>query len=160
MLTEAMRAWAEEPTPARTVHIDRKDIVRFAVATRASNPIHLDPEAAQARGFRDLVAPPLFYVSLRTGVYNLVPQDQLHEEGTPLRDVPPVDFSQAMAGETHAELSKPFVAGDDVVCTRRVENMFEKQGRSGALAFVTFAYRYADEDDAPFVIEHFTRIFR
>ena len=160
MLTEAMKAWAQEPTPPRTVRIDRKDIVRYAVATRATDPIHVDPEAARAKGYEDVVAPPLFYVTLRTGVYNLVPQDELHEEGTPARDLPPVEFSQAMAGETHAELSKPFVAGNVVVCTRRVENMFEKEGRSGALAFVQFEYRYADEDDQPFVVEHFTRIFR
>lgn len=160
MLNDEMRAWASTPQPVRTITIDRKDIVRFAVATRAVDPVHYDPEVARARGFRDVVAPDLFYISLRTSVYNLVPQDELHAEGTPARDLPPVAFTQAMAGETRAELHRPFVAGDEVVCTRVVGDMFEKEGRSGALAFVTYIYRYADADDRPFAIEHFTRIFR
>ncbi|MPZ88940.1 MAG: hypothetical protein GEU81_12880 [Nitriliruptorales bacterium] len=160
MLGEQIKAWAEGPPLILQVRIDRKDIIRFAVATGAADQIHVDPGVARERGFADVVAPPLFYVTLRTGVFNLVPQRELHEEGTPLRDLPPIAFSQAMAGETTAELFKPFVAGDLVTCSRRVEDAFEKQGRSGTLTFVRFEYRYADLDDAPFVVEHFTRIFR
>ena len=160
MLDETMRAWANTAVPARTITIDRKDIVRFAIAIRADDPVHHDVEHARSLGHRDLLAPELFYISLRTSVYNLVPQDQLHAEGTPARDLPPVDFTQAMAGETRAELHRRFVAGDEVVCTRVVEDMYEKEGRSGKLAFVTFAYRYADADDQPYAVEHFTRIFR
>lgn len=160
MLNDEMKAWAERPPLVRVTRVDRKDIQRFAVATRNTDPIHFDPEAARARGYRDVVAPPLFYVTLRTGVYNLVAQDELHVEGTPLRDIPPIEFTQAMAGETHAELFRPFVAGDEVTCSRRIEGMFEKEGRSGSLAFVQVEYRYADANDEPFAIEHFTRIFR
>lgn len=155
-----MEAWAREPAPSRTVVVDRKDIQRFAVATRNDDPVHLDPEVARRRGYRDVVAPPLFYVTLRTSVYNLVPQHALHEEGTPLEGLPPIEFSQAMAGETKAELFRPFVAGDDVRCTRSVADVFEKQGRSGSLTFVTYEYRYTDAEGDPFVIEFFTRIFR
>lgn len=160
MLDEAMQTWAAEPSPVRSVRIDRKDIQRFAVATRITDPVHLDPEVARSRGYADVVAPPLFYVTLRTSVYNLVPLDRLHEEGTPLDGLPPMEFTQAMAGETRAHLHKPFVAGDTVDCTRSVADMFEKQGRSGALTFVQFEYRYADTDGEPFVVEYFTRIFR
>jgi hydroxyacyl-ACP dehydratase HTD2-like protein with hotdog domain len=99
-------------------------------------------------------------VSLRTSVFNLVPADQLHDEGTPLRDIPPLVFSQAMAGESAAELYRPFVAGDDVTCSRAVEAVSTKQGRSGALTFVRFRYRYTGADDQPIAVEDFTRIFR
>lgn len=160
MVGEDLKAWADHPPLTRTIRIDRKDIVRFAVAVGATDEIHHDAEAARRRGYADVVAPPLFYVSLRTGVFGLVPQDELHEEGTPLRDIPPVDFTQAMAGETTTELFKPFVAGDVVSCTRRVESAYEKDGRSGALTFVRFEYRYTDPDGRPFAVEHFTRVFR
>jgi acyl dehydratase len=160
MSDEVMRDWAAGPPLELQVRIDRKDVIRFAVATGATEGIHTDPQVARDRGFADVVAPPLFYISLRTGVFNLVPQHELHEEGTPLRDLPPIDFTQAMAGETTAELCKPFVAGDLVTCRRRVKSTSEKVGRSGKLTFVNFEYRYADPDDDPFVVEHFTRIFR
>ncbi|MGH9102894.1 MAG: FAS1-like dehydratase domain-containing protein [Acidimicrobiales bacterium] len=156
----AMRQWAARPPLVLTEHVSRKDIVRFAVATGETDEIHLDAEAARRRGFRDVVAPPLFYVCLRTSVFNLVPRDQLHEEGTPLRDAPPLQFSQAMAGETYAELSAPFVAGDVVTCSRRVETTWQKEGRSGTLHLVRFEYRYSDPAGNPFAVEHFTRIFR
>lgn len=160
LLTDEMEAWARRPTEPRRVTIDRKDIQRFAVATRETDPIHFDPDAARAAGHRDVVAPPMFYVTLRTGVYNLVPQDELHEEGTPLRDLPPIEFSQAMAGATKVSLHTPFVAGDEVVCTRRTLDTYEKVGRSGPLAFVQLEYRYADLEDRPYAIELFTRIYR
>ena len=160
LLTDAVREWTRTPTPPRVVTVDRKDIQRFAVATHERDPVHHDPEAARARGYRDVVAPPLFYVTLRTGAFNLVPQDELDAEGTPRRDLPPVAFTQAMAGETSATLSRPFVAGDTVTCSRDVLDVYEKTGRSGTLLFVQLEYRYTDDRDDPFVVERFTRIFR
>ena len=155
-----LRAWIDAPPLLAHVRIDRKDIVRFAIATGETDPIHFEPDAARAAGHADVVAPPLFYVSLRTGVFNMVPAGELHAEGTPLRDIPPLRFTQAMAGETTAELHRPFVAGDEVTGSRRVESTFTKQGRSGTLTFIRFEYRYADADDRPIAVEHFTRIFR
>jgi acyl dehydratase len=159
-LDRGLQAWVDAPPLVLPVRIDRKDIVRFAIATRETDPIHFDPDAARAAGYADVVAPPLFYVALRTSVFNLVPAHELHAEGTPLRDIPPLAYTQAMAGETTAELRRPFVAGDEVTCGRRVVSAFTKRGRSGTLTFVRFEYRYADADDRPIAVEHFTRIFR
>ena len=155
-----MQAWVDAPPLVAQVRVDHKDIVRFAIATGETSPIHFETGAARAAGFADVVAPPLFYVSLRTSVFNVVPAGELHAEGTPLRDIPPLSFTQAMAGETTAELHRPFVAGDDVTCSRRVESTYAKEGRSGTLVFIRFEYRYADAGDRPFAVEHFTRIFR
>lgn len=159
-LEAALGRWAGESALAFEHRVDRKDIVRFAVATGNTRPEHLDPAAARAAGFADVVAPPMFYVCLRTSVFNLMPLEELHAEGTPRRDAPPVPFTQAMAGETVAELSKPFVAGDLVHASRRVASYEQKAGRSGQLTFVRFEYRYADAAAEPYAVEHFTRIFR
>lgn len=155
-----MKEWAGRPPLTSTVLVDRRDIARFAAATGETDPKYFDPDAARRAGFADVLAPPLYYVALRTGVFNLVPRSELHEEGTPLRDIPPIPFDQAMAGQTRAELSKPFVAGDWVSCSRRVESYYEKEGRSGWLTFIEFEYRYSDSAGAPYAVEHFTRIFR
>lgn len=160
MTDHAMAEWARTVAVSRTVRVGASDIARFAIATGACAEEYFDPAAARARGYADVVAPELFYIALRTGVFNLVPQDDLHEEGTPRGDLPPITFSQAMAGETSAQLHRRFVAGDVVVCTREVVSTDGKQGRSGWLTFITFEYRYADTAGVPFVVERFTRIFR
>lgn len=152
--------WPGAARTSRTVTVTPHDIARFAVAIGATDDVHFDAAAARARGYADVVAPDLYYVALRTGVFHLVPQDELHDEGTPLRDIPPISFRQAMAGETTAELHRPFVAGDVVTCTRHAESVVRKEGRSGTLTFVRFEYRYADAAGEPYAVEHFTRIFR
>lgn len=159
MVNDEMKRWAAQPPEVRDVRIDRKDVTRFAVATRAADPIHHDPEAARARGYRDVVAPLMFFVSLRTGAYNLVPQAELHPEGTPLADIPPIEYANAMAGETDADIHRPFVAGDEVRCSRRVVGLEEKEGRRGTMTLARFEYVYADHDGEPFVVERFTRLF-
>lgn len=159
-MSDKMREWAAAPPVVREVVVDRKDIQRFAIATRATNPIHHDPEYARSLGYRDVVAPLLFFVSLRTGAYNQVPQDELHEEGTPLADIPPMSFSQAMAGETDADLHKRFVGGDRVVCSRRITDLTEKQGSKGTITFAHFEYTYSDPDDGVYVVERFKRLFQ
>ncbi|MGE0783694.1 FAS1-like dehydratase domain-containing protein [Mycolicibacterium sp.] len=159
MVNEEMTRWAQRPPEVREVRIDRKDIQRFAIATRASDPIHHDPEYARSLGYRDVVAPLMFFVSLRTGAYNQVPQTELHPEGTPLADIPPIEFTNAMAGETDADIHRPFVAGDDVRCSRRVVGLETKEGRRGTMTLARFEYLYSDDAGDPFVVERFTRLF-
>jgi len=158
--TEVVERWLARPPDVRTVRVAPQDIARFALAIGATDPAHFDAIAARSRGFADVVAPPLFYVALRTGVFNLVSPDELHGEGTPLRDVPPIPFTQAMAGETRAGLFRPFVGGDMVTCSRRLTSMTEKSGRSGKLTFIEFEYRYADSEGKAIATENFTRMFR
>ncbi|HEV7207558.1 MAG TPA: MaoC family dehydratase N-terminal domain-containing protein [Mycobacteriales bacterium] len=160
MPTQAMDRWMARPPDVCTVYVGPQDIARFALAIGATDQAHFDAAVARSRGFADVVAPALFYVSLRTGVFNLVPPEDLHAEGTPLRDVPPIPFTQAMAGETHAELYRPFVAGDLVTCSRHPKSVSEKIGRSGKLTFVQFEYQYTGSDSRPIATENFTRIFR
>lgn len=159
MVNDAMLRWAGQPPEIRDVHVDRKDIQRFAIATRATDPIHHDPEYARSQGYRDVLAPLMFFVSLRTGTYNAVPQGELHTEGTPLADIPPMEFTNAMAGETDADIHRPFVAGDDVRCSRRVVGLEEKEGRRGTMTLARFEYLYSDHEGIPFVVERFTRLF-
>jgi hydroxyacyl-ACP dehydratase HTD2-like protein with hotdog domain len=159
MVSDALAAWVARPPDIRPVIISHQDIARFAIAIGATDEAHFSAAAARRRGFPDVVAPPLFYISLRTGVFNLVRQDQLHEEGTPLQDIPPITFRRAMAGETTAELHRPFFAGEAITCMRRAETAFCKEGRSGTLTFIRFEYRYTSKEGGPIAAEHFTRIF-
>lgn len=142
------------------VPVSSQDIAKFAVAVGASDRAHFDEEVARERGYPAVVAPDLFYLSLRTGAFNVIPREQLHDEGTAQDDVPPIEYQTAMAGETKVVLHRPFVAGESVRVTSTRLNATTKQGRSGLLTFIEFRFDYVTQSNEPIVTEHFTRIFR
>lgn len=159
LITPEVRAWAERGYPSAEVAITARDIAKFAHATGETDPIHFDAEAAVAAGFRDVVAPAMFYLVLRSEPYHLRPRAELAPDGSAADDVPPLAVTRAMAGETELTFDGRFVAGDVVACSKRLVDMSEKQGRSGALVLLHFEYRY-DVEDRTVVLERFTRIFR
>ena len=156
----ALREWLNEQPKSVVVPVSSRDIAKFAIATGATDAAHFDAHVARERGYPDVVAPDLFYLSLRTAAFNVVPQDELHEEGTSLADIPPIEYQIAMAGETKVTLHRRFVAGEPVRVTCTRENATSKQGRSGILTFIEFRYDYATEAGDPIATERFTRIFR
>src|SRR3954451_21661293 len=48
--------------PAVDYEVGREKIREYANAVGEANPVHHDPEAARAAGFRNVVAPPMFCV--------------------------------------------------------------------------------------------------
>lgn len=152
--------WLAVKLPPVVLRVSAQDIARFAVAIGASDPAHFDRDSARACGYENVVAPDLFFLALRTGVFNVVPQDCLHEEGTSLRDIPPIDYITAMAGETKVILYRRFVADEPVVVSCRREKATRKDGRSGPLILVGLRYDYATQAGELLATEHFTRIFR
>jgi hydroxyacyl-ACP dehydratase HTD2-like protein with hotdog domain len=159
LLTDATRQWADRTYPVHRVTVTAGDIRRFAYATGETDPIHFDRDAAVAAGFRDVVAPPMFYVFLRVLPHHLRPRTELEPDGSPSEDIPPVAIAGAMAGETELDVTGSFVAGDEVDCHKRLVDLTEKEGRSGPLLFLTFEHRY-DVDGETVVRERFTRILR
>ena len=159
LITPEARDWARRSYPDSEVPITRRDIRRFAHATGETDPIHFDVHSARAAGHRDLVAPEMFYVLLRAEPSHLRPRAELEPDGSPTEDIPPLAFTSAMAGETQLEFDGRFVAGEVVTCRKRLVDITEKQGRSGALVFLHFEYRY-DVEDRTVVLERFTRLLR
>ena len=159
LLTAEARAWAKRSYPPVDVAVTARDIAKFAHATGEQDPVHFDREAARAAGYRDVVAPALFHLVLRSEPYHLRPRDELERDGSPSDDIPPVAVARAMAGESQLELDGRFVAGDVVRCHKQLLDLHEKQGRSGPLVFLHFEHRY-DVAGRTVVRERFTRILR
>ena len=159
LITPEARAWAAREYPVVEVPITARDIAKFAHATGESDPVYFDADAARAAGYPDVVAPQMFYLVLRSEPYHLRPRGELERDGSASEDIPPLSVTRAMAGETQLEFSGRFVAGDVVTCSKRLVDMTEKQGRSGALVLLHFEYRY-DVDGRTVVVERFTRIMR
>ena len=96
------------PTPPYLV--GREKVREFARAVQSTNPLHLDPDAASAAGYSDVVAPPTFPVVVQEATLA-----QLLAE--PDADI---DFSRVVHGEQRFSYSRPIVAGDELTATLTV----------------------------------------
>jgi 3-methylfumaryl-CoA hydratase len=91
---------------------------------------------------------------------HLVPREELAPDGSATADVPPVETTRAMAGEISIEMGVPVIAGDVVTVKKRIADMYEKEGRSGALVFVTMEFEFVNQRGERIARERFTRIYR
>jgi len=158
VIDDAARAWADRDYPEFDYPVTRIDIARFARATGETNPVHFDPAAAVAEGYPDVVAPTMFPYVIRMHATTL--GSPLEEDGSPSSDVPPLPTRRAMAGETSMSVGAPIVAGDVITVRKRLADMYEKQGRSGALVFVVMDYIFMNQRGEEAARERFTRIYR
>jgi hydroxyacyl-ACP dehydratase HTD2-like protein with hotdog domain len=160
VITDEARRWAAREFPVFEYPVSPVDIARYARATGETDPIHFDREAAVEQGYADVVAPPYFPYVIRMHAANLVDRDELAPDGSSTADVPPIETTRAMAGETTLELGEPVVAGDTVTVEKRIVDLYEKEGRSGALVFVVQEFTFRNQRGDLVARERFTRIYR
>lgn len=127
------RKWIGRESALSVLPIERTRVQLFAKAIGETAAIHLDPDAARAAGYRDVVAPPtfIFAAELDSGEMDALMCDL----GIPL--------SQLLHGEQRFRFHKVVCAGDVVTVQSTVEDIYEKRG--GALEFVVSASRAVDE---------------
>ncbi|MCL8206846.1 MAG: MaoC family dehydratase N-terminal domain-containing protein [Actinomycetia bacterium] len=104
-----------------TVEVEKGAIRRFAEALGETNPVYFDEAAARAAGYRSLLAPPTFPVTLgRVPVPGLV--------------LPPAGL---IHGEQAFEYGEPIVAGDVITLTSMLEDVKTRSGRQGTMTILT-----------------------
>lgn len=160
MITESARLWADQSFPSHKVRVTRTDIVRYARAIGETDPVHLDVEAARAAGHIDILAPPYFPYVLRNQVAHLVDRGMITPDGSAAADVPPLQITSAMAGETEITIGQPIHAGDTVTVGKRIIDLYDKVGRSGPLVFVRTEYTFHNQNGSSVFTERFTRIYK
>ena len=104
--------------PAWEYEVGREKIREYAYAVGETNPVHHDPEAARAAGFRNVVAPPMFCVVYSAGAMGPALLDP--ELG--------INLALMVHGSQEFEWFEPVVAGDTVTTNVHVKEMFEKNG--------------------------------
>ena len=121
------------PSPA--YEVGREKIREFATAINSTDPVHSDPEAAQALGYPDVIAPPTLAVLIA----------QL-SEGQLINDPEAgIDYARVVHGEERFVHHRPIVAGDRLVATLTVD----KVGTAGKLTMVNTRVELADEKGEP-----------
>ncbi len=105
-----------------TYAVGREKVREYAYAVGESDPRYLDPEAARADGFADVVAPPMFAaVYSGPAVFPAIMESGL-------------DFSRMVHGAQEFTWHEPVVAGDEIT----TEAELEEQSERGGLKFFVF----------------------
>jgi acyl dehydratase len=104
--------------PSAPYQVGREKIREFARAIGAVDGAYLEPQAAQALGYADVVAPPTFAMVLAMAATDQVVDDpQLG-----------VDYSRVVHGNQRFRYTRPVVAGDELVCVTTIEGVTSRGG--------------------------------
>ncbi|MCM3657877.1 MaoC family dehydratase N-terminal domain-containing protein [Agromyces mediolanus] len=132
--------------PTAPYLVGREKVREFARAVLASTPISLDPEAAKAAGYADVVAPPTFAVVI---------QEQTLAQLLAEPDAG-IDFTRVVHGDQRFVQTRPIVAGDLLTATLAVTSVKSL----GAHSMVTAESTIADADGAHVVTAISTLVVR
>lgn len=135
-----------EYPPAGPFTVSREEIVAFADALGATSPAHRDPAAAQALGYRDVVAPSTFAVCLAQ-------QCEAQLIGDPEAGI---DFSRVVHGEEAFDHHRPIVADDVLTGILHVDRMRE----AGGNGMVSTRVELVDDQGAPVTTVRSTIVVR
>ncbi len=106
--------------PPFEYEVGREKIREYANAVGETNPVHHDRAAAQAAGFRDVVAPPMFVVVYSAGAMGPAILDP--EVG--------INLMLMVHGGQEFAWGEPVCAGDTITTKATVKDMYEKDGRA------------------------------
>jgi len=140
MLPEEVTKFIGQAGPATTYEVEKGAIARFAEAVGDPNPIYWDEEYAKNSRHGSIIAPPGFF-------------------GWPVRR-PQADAAQMMRGPDMAkagygrlldggmeyEFISPIRAGDTLTVTSAITDIYEREGRTGKMAFVIRETTYTNQN--------------
>ena len=132
--------------PAYEYEVGREKIREYANAVGETNPIHHDREAAQAAGFRNVVAPPMFAVVYSAGAVGPAIFDP--EIG--------LNFAMMVHGGQEFVWGEPVVAGDTITTVNEFKDHSEKDGKG----FFVFESVSTNQDGAEVARGTWTNIVR
>jgi acyl dehydratase len=143
----ALKSDAVGKTYAPTVYaVGREKIKEYALAVGETNPLHLDPAAARAAGYRDVVAPPMFCV-----VYSAPSM------GPAIFDPDVgINFALMVHGGQEFVWGPLVVAGDEITTTVSVKSIEQRAGNG----FYVFESQSINQDGENVCTGTWTNIVR
>ena len=132
--------------PSGPYAVDAATLAAFAAAVGSQDPVHTSREAAQAAGYRDVIAPPTFAVTIAQQCDRQLIEDP--EAG--------IDFSRVVHGEQRFVHHRPITAGDKVLGTLTVDGVRSAGGHS----MVTTRTELATTDGEPLCTSTSTIVVR
>ena len=126
--------------------VGREKVREYAYATGETDPRHLDPDAARAAGYADVVAPPMFAV-----VYSapaIAPAIFDPEVG--------INFALMVHGGQEFTWGPLVVAGDEITTVASVKSIDERDGKG----FYVFESVSTNQDGEQVCLGTWTNIVR
>jgi acyl dehydratase len=120
--------------PPAVYAVGREKVREYAYAVGETNQLHLDPEAARAAGYADVVAPPMFAVVYSAPVMGPAVLDP--EVG--------INLAMMVHGGQEFVWGPPVVAGDEITTTATVKDISARDGR-GYYVFESVSTNQAGE---------------
>lgn len=149
LLTDEHRAWVGTAEDPITIEISRRDIQKYAAATEQRQQKYLNGDEA----------PPMFIFNL----FSLIPQmENLRDDGLARSGAagPKLPLKRIMAGGTEIRQHRPIKPGDVLTGTRKVIDLYEKEGSSGPLIFTVRELAITNARGEPVMEEIQTSIAR
>ena len=132
----------------RTEIASRREIRKYSIATGWKKKEYLDGDEA----------PPLFHLAL---FWDMVELDKLTPDGVSIDGLlPKFPLEKAMAGGLSIDYFRPIMAGDVLVATRSLTDIYEKSGSQGPIIFYEVVMRVETVDGEPVLTEKTTRLLR
>ncbi len=148
LLTADLLAHIGRSTPPKTELVTRRDIRKYSIATGQRIQKYLAGDEA----------PPMFHIAL---FWDVVELDQLTPDGLSIDSLlPKFPLERAMAGGLKIDYHKPILAGDVLIATRTLTDIYEKRGSQGPLIFYEVVMNVETESGEPVLTETATRILR
>jgi len=141
-----MEAGAGKTYPPFEYEVGREKIREYARAVGEESPVHHDPEAARAAGFRNVVAPPMFCVVYSAGAMGPAILDP--DLG--------INLMLMVHGGQEFEWGEPVVAGDVITTEAKIKDVYDKNG----MKFYVFESESKNQDGDTTVKGAWTNIER
>ncbi|MFT4585080.1 MAG: 3-methylfumaryl-CoA hydratase [Gammaproteobacteria bacterium] len=148
LITDEIRNWIGRATEPVQVEVSRRDIVKYSLAT----------EQRLEKYLRGDEAPPMFLFGADrplTQIADLGPDGLMRD---PL--LPELPLKRVMAGGIKQRYFRAVMPGDVLSISRRISNIYEKQGSSGPLIFVDYELNVRATDGELVMQETQSRINR
>jgi acyl dehydratase len=129
-----------------TYAVGREKIREYALAVGETNPLHLDVAHARRKGYRDLVAPPMFCVVYCGAALGPVMFDP--EVG--------IDFARLLHSAQEFRWGPLVIAGDEIATTMTVKDISAR----GEMGFYTFESVSTNQDGAIVCVGTWSNIVR
>jgi hydroxyacyl-ACP dehydratase HTD2-like protein with hotdog domain len=148
LLTDVLLTNIGRAASPRRETASRRDIRKYSVATGQRLKKFLAGDEA----------PPMFHLAL---FWDVVELDQLAPDGISIDSLlPKFPLERAMAGGLRIDYHQPIFAGDVLIATRTLTDIYEKQGSQGPLIFYEVVMKVESESGEPVLTETATQILR
>jgi hypothetical protein len=141
----------------RRYQVSAHDIRRFSQAIGDPLLEHYDGPFGEGESDRTLVAPLLFP---QVFTFEDVDPALLPADGSPVELDVRIPASKAVGGGSEYEIFQRVKAGDELVVTTRLKDVYTKKGRSGLLYFIVVETEFRNRQGEPVARELATYIKR